>query len=116
MAFDQARFKALADRLLKNNSMGVVTIEKVVETPAANDWDQATISSTAVPVDAIVFGVSEKLVKGDVVATDLVVTMSVPAEYEVGAILSIDGKPVTTVKVIPIPAAGEPVMLKIIVR
>lgn len=117
MAFKQAQFKSLADRLLKKNSMGEVSITRIVTVPAANSWDTPTTVPTTEPVDAVAFGVSSKYVDGvAILATDLMVTMAVPSQYMVGDIINVDGKPVTILQDMAVPAAGEPVMLKFVVR
>ena len=117
MAFKQTQFKSLADRLIKKNSMGAVSITRIVAVPAVNSWDTPTTVATTEVVDAIAFGVSSKYVDGvGILATDLMVTMTVPEQYAVGDIINVDGKPVTILQDMRVPAAGEPVMLKFIVR
>ena len=117
MAIDYKKLKGTVDRVMSGVKQGVITMEVVTEVAATNPWDIATIDSTPEVVNAIVSGISEQFIDGIVVLkTDLMVTMAVPSEYKAGAVLNIDGKPVTTVKVFPIPAAGDPVLLKIAVR
>lgn len=117
MAFKQAQFKSLADRLIKQDSMGAVSITRVVAVPAANSWDMPTTVQTTEVVDAVAFGVSSKYVDGAaILATDIMVTMTIPAQYALGDIINIDGKPVTILQDMRVPAAGEPVVLKFIVR
>ena len=117
MAFNQTKFKAVADRLLKKNSMGVVAITRIVTIPAANSWDTPITTTQTETVDAVVFGVANKYVDGvTILSTDLAVTMTVPAQYQVGDLISVDGSPVTIVEEKPVPAAGDPVLLKFVVR
>lgn len=117
MPFNQKKFKSLADRLLKKNSMGEVTITRVTTIPAANSWDEPEIVQSTNIVDAVAFGVASKYIDNvTILATDLTVTMAVPSQYAVGDIINIDGSPITIIESIPVPAAGDPAFLKFIVR
>jgi len=104
---------------------GTVTLTRRTVTPAANTWDNPTITTATETLLAQVFGVSEELVglpaaepdNGVVVSTDLMCICAMPTGgYAAGDVLSVNDKPVTVVLVRTIPAAGTPVALKLIVR
>jgi hypothetical protein len=110
--------QGVASDLLGEFRQGVVILTKTVTAPGPNDWTPGTETSTDYPLDAVVRAVEDKYVDGTtVLTTDRQVTCSVLAvEIEPGDRLAIDGKAVTLVKVMRIPAAGMAVAWKMIVR
>lgn len=106
-------------------SAGSVTITRRSVTPAANSWDDPTVTTSTETLLAQVFGVSEELVglpaaepaNGVVVATDLMCICAIPAQgYRAGDVVSVNGAPVTVVLTRTIPAAGTPVALRMVLR
>lgn len=127
------RGKALADRLLAADKFGALTgagttaisLHRKTETPAANAWDDPVITTTTEGLKAQAFGVSSDLVgtpaaepDGPVVlASDRMVIAALPVMgYRAGDILTIDGAPVTILRVWNIPAAGVRSAVKFLVR
>lgn len=118
--FDYSRMQATASRLLDRFSQGTVTLTRTVpgtpnpETP----WIPAAPTTTTYTLGATVAAVGDEFVDGStILATDRMVTAAVfGAEPKPGDTLSIDGKAVTMVKQMRIPAAGTVVAWRFIVR
>ena len=131
--------QGIATELLGEFKQGRVTVlrttqeEKPADWPTWEPWEgDETVS--VYELDAVVKGVSAKLVDGNVVvATDLELTCShkmmlvevdgaalAPAAVEFDAALldtlNIDGKPVTIVRDLTVPGAGTPVAHRYVVR
>lgn len=143
MAGFYEEMREMATELLGEFKQGRVTLtrttqaEKPIDWPTWEPWDGATTIYTY-ELDAVVKGVSAKLIDGDVVvASDLELTCShkmtlvetkvgddepvassTPAAFDAGLLdtLAIDGKPVTIVRDLTVPAAGVPVAHRYVVR
>jgi hypothetical protein len=119
-SFDYSRIQSTASRLLARFAQGTVTLTRT--TPGTPDpstpWVPGTPTTATYTLDATVKGVSKEFIDGTtIVATDLEVTAAAfGTEPEPGDTLSIDGKAVTIVKQMRIPAAGTLVCWKWIVR
>lgn len=138
--FDYAKMQSTAGRLLARFKQGRVTVVRNVDgDPMPPDWPTwepwpDNSRREVYELDAVVRGVSAKLVDGDVVvATDLEVVCShkmmlaevngavvTPAAVEFDAALldtlNIDGRPVTIVRDLTVPAAGVPVAHRYVIR
>lgn len=120
MGFDYAKMQATASRLMGRFAQGAVVLTRSVpgtpdpETP----WVPVPPTVTNYTLDAVVKGVSKEFIDGTtILATDLEVTCSVFATDPLPSdTLSVDGKVVTVLKAMKIPAAGVTVMHKFIVR
>lgn len=106
-------------------SAGSIVLVRKTATPSANSWEAPTVTTTAQTLRAQAFGVSAELVglpaqepaNGVVMASDRQVISEVPAGgVHPGDLLSIDGVPVTILRVSMIPAAGTPSAVKFVVR
>lgn len=117
--FDYGRMQAKASAMLKRFRQGTVTLTRVPLTPGANAWDPPTPGAPVTyALAAVVRAVQDKFVDGTTIyATDRQVTCSVlPVELLPGDTLAIDGKAVSIIKTMRIPAAGEVVAWRFIVR
>lgn len=110
---------------------GVVTVVRVVQNPRPDDWpawqpwDDAETQETYL-LRAAVSGVAEKYVDGvTILATDQMLICAdymelagavVPFDMEVGDVINVDGKPLTTIRRIDIPGAGVKAAHKFVVR
>ena len=118
--FDYARMQGTASRLLNRFAQGTVSLTRT--TPGSSSpstpWIPGEATTVTYSLDATVKGVSKEFIDGTtIVATDLEVTAAAfGAEPEPGDTLSIDGKAVTILKQVRIPAAGTLVCWKWIVR
>lgn len=118
MDYDRAR--ATAARLLANAKQGQVVLTRAVagEPDPDQPWVPVEPSEQTEDLNAVVKGVSSQFVDGTtVLASDLEVLCAPPvmgAKPTDG--LTIDGDAVTVLRVTPIPAAGEPAALRLIVR
>lgn len=110
----------LASEVLAEFSQGEITITKPgIETPGPNPWDPPVTSSPVIySLDATAKPVSEHLINGTtIVATDTEIVSAVfGADPDPADQMEIDGKPVTIIKVMRIPAAGTVVAWRIVVR
>lgn len=143
MADRYAKFQKTATRLIGKWKQGRVTVVRVTQTEPPSDWPtwQPRDSPTTTHVyelDAVVKGVSAKLIDGNVVvASDRELTCShkmtlvemivgdddpvvstTPVPFDAGLLdtLTVDGKPVTIVRDLNVPAAGTPVAHRYVVR
>lgn len=137
--FDYGRMQMTATRLLDRFKQGRVTVIRTTQEPKPDDWPtwepwEGETTTSVYELDAVVKGVSEKLVDGEVVkATDLELTCShkmtlvevdnapvasVAHPFDAGLLdtLNIDGKHVTIVRDLTVPAAGTPVAHRYVVR
>jgi len=113
--YDQLR--PTASRLLKQFKQG--SVQYRYTGPATGDeWNPQPGAAITIELDATVNGVSQQHVDGSLIlATDEQVTTSVFAvEPDLSGEIIIDGKPRQIVRVIPLPAAGQPVAWRIICR
>ena len=102
---------------------GTITITRRTLVPAANSWDDPTVTETIRTVDGVVRGIDAKLVgtqageSGPVLlASDRVALCAPPVDYRAGDVLTIDGKAVLVLQVEKIPAAGLTAAVRFIVR
>jgi hypothetical protein len=112
------RLQGTASRLLTKYKQGTVEIGRPSNTPGANPWDAPTLTTVWTELNAIARGVSQSLVDGvQVVASDLQVIASLTDYTPIASdLMRIDGKRVTIVRIDQIPAAGDPVATRLIVR
>lgn len=105
-------------------SGSIVLVRRTV-TPAANSWEDPTVTLTSETLLAQAFGVSGQLVglpadepaDGVIVASDRTVVAALPEMgYQPGDLLTIDGTAVTVIRVEQVPAAGVPSAVKFVVR
>lgn len=116
--YDRLR-NGTAPRLLSKYKTGTVEIGRPVTTPGAEPWDPPTTSVFWSKVYAVVTGVSQKYVDGEtVVMSDRMVIFQSPASFdtEAGDQMRIDGDVVSVLMIMPVLAAGEPVVSKVVVR
>lgn len=142
--FNYGKMQGTATRLLARFKQGRVTLHRDVDgdprPPGHPTWEPWPDNSRreVYELDAVVKGVSAKLIDGDVVvATDLELTCShkmtlvetkvggdkpvksnTPVTFDAALLdtLAIDGRPVTIVRDLTVPAAGTPVAHKFIIR
>lgn len=100
--------RAVADELLTEFAQGTVTLTRTTQTAAANAWDAPTESDESETLSAVVRGVTAQFVDGqEILATDLMATIKVPAtEPALADVVTIDGVPMTILRIDRIPAAG----------
>jgi len=112
------RMRATATKLLTTYKQGTVEIGRPVVTPGANPWDAPTTATDWTALNAVARGVSQALVDGtQVLASDLMILVAVSDyAYQVSDLIRLDGKQVAIVRVDQIPAAGDPVVIRFIVR
>lgn len=115
---DYERLTRLHNRLAAKHGQGAVEISVTTTTPGLNPWDPPTTTTVDTPVDAVVQGVGAEYVDGSsIVASDLVVQIAaVDDPPEVGQSIKVDGKSMSVLAVMPIPGAGDPVAIRLIVR
>lgn len=141
--FDYGKMQKTADRLLAKFKQGRITLTRTTQAEKPDDWPtwEPWTGETTVQVyelDAVVKGVSAKLIDGNVViASDLEVTCShrmtlvettvgdaepvvsnAPASFDAALLdtLAIDGRPVTIVRDLTVPGAGTPIAHRYVVR
>jgi hypothetical protein len=116
--FDYGRMTATASRLMARFAQRSVVLKKTPRGPGPNDWTPGDPTTTEFPLDATVKGVSKQFVDGTtILSTDLEITAAVfGAEPDPADALLIDGKPVTVLQVMRLPAAGTVVAWKWIAR
>lgn len=118
--FNYDRMRATAARLLDRFAQGTILLTR--ETPGAVDenepWLPVEPTEYSEPLIGAIRGVSTQYVDGTtILATDLQVTCKPPAMgIQLGDKVTIDGKPVITLRVMPKPAAGLPAAFVLIVR
>lgn len=112
------RIRARHERLMGDYGHGSVVLVKTTTTPGAEPYDPPVIVETEETLDAIVSGVSEEFVDGSsIVATDLSVQCGVPTDMpNAGDIVKVDGNARAVLAVHPLPGAGDPVAVRMIVR
>lgn len=135
MADFYGRMTATASRLLDRFQQGDVYYVPLLA--GANAWDPKTVG-TPVKLKATAKGVSEKYVSDLIMSSDIEVTCGVmqtvwadeytwddliawsdtgaPVIPANSALVTIDGRELQIVKVMRIPAAGEPIVFKIFCR
>jgi hypothetical protein len=123
------RAKATADRLLSparlGTQAGAIVLKRKTIIPAANSWDDPSVTVVSEALKAQAFGVSSELVGSPanepdgptILASDRMVISAVPVMgYVAGDILAIDGAAVTILRTERIPASGTISAVKFIVR
>lgn len=106
-------------RLLSKYNTGVVEVGVTTLSEPLDPWDPPTETTVWTQVDAVVTGVSQRYVDNEnIVMSDREVIMQNPASYdaEAGSMVRIDGKVVAVLQVMPILAAGEAAMTRLVVR
>lgn len=118
--FDYGRMQGVATRLLDRFNQGVITLTR--STPGTPDPDEAWTpvepTLTTYTIKATAKGVSKEFIDGTtIVASDLEITAAAfGADPEPADALAIDGKAVTLLRIIRLPAAGTLVAWKFVVR
>ena len=111
------RLRATAQRLLATYQTGTTSRLVITTVPAANEWGLDTVTTDPVAFDAFVTGVPSKLVDGSrVLMSDRVVIVAGDVPLTASDNITIDGHGVEVVSYEAIPAAGDPVLRKLIVR
>ncbi|RLC26969.1 MAG: hypothetical protein DRH37_11295 [Deltaproteobacteria bacterium] len=118
MAGFYERLQSTATGLLTKFNQGSVAALRTTSLPGPNPYDPPVVTTEIITLKAAVSGVSKEYVDGNrVLSTDLQMIVEVDDHsFLPGDIISIDGKPVTMVRHIKIPAAGITVANKFIVR
>lgn len=110
------RLAATADRLLTSYAQGDVVSVTFSET-GGDEFNPPTLTDVPVACKGVASGVSEKYVDGTTVeASDIMVTiLPISPTPKRGGVVKIDGKSHTIKRIMPTPAAGDPIILKLIV-
>lgn len=110
--------QGVASELLAEFRQGVCTLTRRTHAPGTEPWEPGASTEAIYDLDATVKAVSTRFVDGTtVLATDREVTCAALAiEPAPADILSIDGKVVTVVRTMRIPAAGTVVAWRFIAR
>ena len=117
--------RGLLDPAQLGASAGSIVLVRTTTTPPANSWEAPTVTAETQELRAQAFGVSAELVglpaqepaNGVVMASDRQVIAALPdGGVHPGDLLSIDGVPVTILRVWYIPAAGTASAVKFVVR
>jgi hypothetical protein len=109
------RLRATTTRLMSTYGQGVVEFGTTTTVDGAEEWLPPTVTTTWETINATVSGVSKEYVdQVNVIASDRQILTQ--AEISPGQLIRIDGAVVTVLRVVPIPAAGEPVAVRYIVR
>lgn len=111
-----SRLTATADRLLTTYAQGTVQSITYTET-GGGEFNPPTVTPVPVTCRAVVSGVNKSYVDGtQIVMSDLMVTMlPITVQPVVGGVMGIDGEDLTVKSVEQVPAAGDPIVLKVIV-
>lgn len=113
------RLTPTAKRLLAKFKTGVVEIGRPVTTPGAGTYDPPTAVTVYTEVNAVVTGVSQKYVDGtNIVMSDRQVLFQAPIAFNpaAGDKMRIDGDVVAVLTVMPVLAAGVPVVERVMAR
>jgi hypothetical protein len=120
MSHFYAEMADVATELLTEFNQGVITLTKPgTTTPGSNPWDPPVVTDPVeYALQATAKGVSKELIDGTlIVATDIEIAASAfGADPEPADELAIDGKAVTLLKVMRLPAAGKLVAWRFVVR
>lgn len=123
MPINYANMRKTAQRLLRDNGVhnkgGLVEIGRPVTTPGAGEYDPPTTTTTYTEVNAVVTGVSQKYFDGsNIVMSDRQVMFQSPTAFNpaAGDKMRIDGDVVAVLSIMPVLAAGDPVVERVIVR
>lgn len=110
------RANKLAQKMLTKYAYGTVASITYTET-GGDDFNHGTVTPVSVTCTAVVSGVDQEYLTGtQIVVSDKMVTM-LPVDINpvVGGVMSIDGEDLTVKAVHTIPAAGDPIVLKVVV-
>lgn len=111
------RMRDTAARLLEKYKQGTVEIGVATVTEGTNEWDAPSVETQWEEIDAVVSGVSQKYVDGtNVLASYRQVLCQGTINLDNNDMIRIDGDVVSVVRIMDIPAAGEPVATRFIVR
>lgn len=130
MADFYSEMQAMARDLLAPTSQGglgqgTITLTRRIRIPPENSWEDPTWVTTTEEVRGAVSGVSKELIGAPagepdgpvIVASDRQAMCAVPImAYEAGDTLSVDGRPVTILRVDNIPAAGIAAAVRFVIR
>ena len=112
-----SRMTETAKRLLAQYATGDTSRLVITRTPAANEWELDSITTEPVAFDAYVSGVPARLVDGSrILASDRVVIVAGDVALTADDNITIDGRGVRVVSEEAVPAAGDPVFRRLIVR
>lgn len=112
------KMQGVATRLLTRFNQGVLTLAKATTAPSDDPWTPGAPTTITYTLQATAKGVSKEFIDGTtIVATDIEITAAAfGAEPDPADVLAIDGKAVTLLRVIRVPAAGTLVAWKFVVR
>jgi len=112
------RARANADRLLTKYAQGTVTMSRSTSTAGAGPFDPPTVTRATETLNAVVRGVSQEFVDGDIIRnTDLQVLIKVPEVLpRVGDVVVVDDVNASVMRVDAIPGAGLIAAYRLIVR
>jgi hypothetical protein len=109
------RLRGTAGKLLSKYKQGTVEIGTETKTQGATEYDPPTVTTEWQEIDAVVSGVSVQYVDNvNIVSSDREVMFQ--GTIGAGQKVRIDGQIVTVLRLIKIPAAGEPVATIAVVR
>lgn len=116
MSFDYGRMRDTATRLLTRFNQGDLATVTVTTTEGAGPFDAPSEVASSVTRQGVSKGVSSKYVDGvNILSTDLELTLE-PIAVDVGSRVSVDGKPMTVLRVMQVPPSGVSVVTRLIVR
>jgi len=110
---------ATTSRLLAKYGQGTVEIGSPATVAGDDPWDAPTTTTEWTTINAAVSGVSQKYVDGvNIVVSDREVLTQVSVSFDAAAgdKIRIDGHVVAVLAVHDVPAAGNPVVTRFIVR
>ncbi len=127
MADFYGSMQAMARDLLAPTSagglgQGTLMLTRRTRIPPANEWEDPAWAAQSETLRGAMSGVSKEWIGVEaggaiIVASDRQAICAVPAmEYAPGDVLSVDGKPVTVLRVDNIPAAGTPAAVRFLIR
>ena len=109
------RLRDTTTRLMSTYGQGTVEIGTTETVDGAEEWLPPTVTTTWEEIDAVVSGVSKEYVdQVNVISSDRQVLTQ--ATISPGQLIRIDGAVVTVLRVVSIPAAGDPVATRYIIR
>jgi len=114
------RLQSTASRLLAKYKQGTIVLSRAgTPTPAANEWDPPVEGALQTwTLNGTVTGVDKELIDGTTItAADEMATVAVFADTpRLTDVLTIDDKPRTILKVMPVPPAGTVCAWKIAIK
>lgn len=115
--FNYGKMQSTASRLLSKFAQGVITYTPP-PTIGGDPWNPTQTPSQPITINATAQGVAAEYVDGTtVLATDLQITSAVfGQEPSMAGKITVDGKMLQMIRVIPLPAAGEVIAWRCIVR